>query len=85
MLSAALQLTPTVFSKRKVLRWHTCKVNFIDFGSVVLQFKILICFLPAEIVILGCFWVGFWPELLKMGYSRENPNRGLRTGDFQWY
>ena len=25
---------------------------------------------------LGCFWVGFWPELPEVGYSRKNPNRG---------
>ena len=27
-------------------------------------------------IILGCFWVGFWPELPKMDYSRKNQNRG---------
>ena len=29
---------------------------------------------------LGWFWVGFWPELPKVGCSRKNPNRDRGWG-----
>ena len=35
------------------------------------SFKFSNVFVPAENVILGCFSVGFWPELRKMEDSRK--------------
>ena len=42
------------------------------------SFKFSPIFVSAVTVILGCFcfWVGFWPGLPKMGYTRKNPNSG---------
>ena len=37
-LSPFVRLTPSVFSKSKVLRWYTYQTSFTDMGSVALQF-----------------------------------------------
>ena len=84
--SAALQLTPTVFRKSNVLSWVQIAGKFYWFwicSSLVLNFQIV--FEPAETAISGCFWVGFWLEFQKMGYSRKTPNRVSRTWNFQGY
>ena len=86
MPSAALQLTPTVFRKSNVLSWVQIAGKFYWFwicSSLVLNFQIF--FEPAETAISRCFWVGFWLEFQKMGYSRKTPNRVSRTWNFQGY
>ena len=56
--SAALWLTPSVFSKWKLLRWCTYRASFIDIRSVVLEFWALKYFRTSRVV--------FWLELLKI-------------------
>ena len=38
MSSAVLWLTPSVFSKWKILKWYTYRASFSDIGSVVIEF-----------------------------------------------
>ena len=63
--SAVLWLTRSIFRKWKVLRWYTYRASFVDIGSVVLELNFQM-FSQQQTVILGCFWVTFWPELPKM-------------------
>ena len=53
------------FQKWKVLRWYTYRASFVDIGSVVLELNFQMSS-QQQTVILGCFWVTFWPELPKM-------------------
>ena len=71
--SAALQLTPILFSKWKVLRSYTYQTKFIDFRSAVFG----IC----------CFWKGFFTRIPQNGLFKKkcNQGRGLSTWDFQGY
>ena len=82
--SAGSRLRPTsVFSKWKVL-YGTYTTQVLQLLNLqFFSFKFSSVFVPVETAILGYFWVGFWSELLKMGYfTKIQTEAGVRDMKF---
>ena len=80
--SAALRLALSVFSNERCSGGshtkHVLLISDLQFWS----FKFSNFFIPAETLILGCFWLDFRPELLKLlSILFENMNSNDMQGD----